>query len=53
MSSSRIRDSSRKEIIMKRFKTNPVKDKKVFRHTAFKMKAINLPQKAFRGGIRL
>lgn len=53
MSSSRIRDSSRKEIVMKRFKTKPKTDKKVFRNTANKVKAINLPQKAFRGGIRL
>lgn len=38
---------------MKRFKTNPKIDKKIFRRTASKVKAINLPVKIYRGGIRL
>lgn len=38
---------------MKRRRVNPRKDKKVFRNTSNKVKAINLPQKAYRGGIRL
>lgn len=37
---------------MKRFKVNPSRDRKRFSRTAQKVKAINLPQKAFRGGIR-
>lgn len=37
---------------MKRFKVNPRKDKKKFTNTAVKTKAINLPKKAYRGGIR-
>lgn len=37
---------------MKRRKANPKFDKKIFARTANKVKAINLPQKAFRGGIR-
>lgn len=37
---------------MKRFRTNPSKDKKKFTYTAKKVKAVNLPQKVFRGGIR-
>lgn len=36
----------------KRSKTNKKKDKKVFRRTATKVKAVNLPQKNYRGGIR-
>lgn len=38
---------------MKRYRVNPVKDKKRFTDTAAKVKAINLPIKIFRGGIRL
>ena len=37
---------------MKRKKANPKIDKQIFTRTASKVKAINLPQKAFRGGIR-
>lgn len=33
--------------------TNKKIDKKVFRRTATKTKAINLPNKIYRGGIRL
>lgn len=36
----------------KRSKPNPRKDRKVFTRTASKVKAVNLPQKAYRGGIR-
>lgn len=32
--------------------TNKNVDRKIFRNTATKVKAINLPQKAYRGGIR-
>lgn len=38
---------------MKRFKPNPRKDKKRFTKTASTVKAINLPVKTYRGGIRL
>lgn len=38
---------------MKRFKTKPKVDKKIFMKTAAKTKAINLPAKIFRGGIRM
>lgn len=37
----------------KRFAVSPKKDKKIFSRTARKVKAINLPQKVNRGGIRL
>lgn len=37
---------------MKRKKANPKFDKKIFTRTASKVKAINLPQKVYRGGIR-
>lgn len=37
---------------MKRKKTVRKVDKKIFTRTARKVKAINLPQKVFRGGIR-
>lgn len=33
--------------------TNRKKDKKIFTRTASKVKAINIPAKIFRGGIRL
>lgn len=32
--------------------TNPRVDRKIFRNTATKVKAVNLPQKNYRGGIR-
>lgn len=32
--------------------TNRTLDRKIFRNTAVKVKAVNLPQKAYRGGIR-
>lgn len=32
--------------------TNRNVDRKIFRNTAVKVKAVNLPQKNFRGGIR-
>ena len=32
--------------------TNTAIDKKIFRRTATKVKAVNLPQKIYRGGIR-
>lgn len=35
-----------------RAKTNKVVDRKIFRRTAAKVKAVNLPQKIYRGGIR-
>lgn len=35
-----------------RAKTNKVVDQKIFRRTATKVKAVNLPQKIYRGGIR-
>lgn len=38
---------------MKRFKTKPKLDKKIFSRTASKTKSINLPAKIFRGGIRM
>ncbi len=38
---------------MKRFKTKPKLDKKIFSKTASKTKAINLPAKIYRGGIRM
>lgn len=38
---------------MKRFKTKPKVDKKIFTKTAAKTKSINLPAKIFRGGIRM
>lgn len=38
---------------MKRKKTNPRIDKKMFTRTAKSVKAINLPVRIFRGGIRL
>ena len=38
---------------MKRFKTKPKADKRIFTKTASKTKAINLPTKIFRGGIRM
>lgn len=38
---------------MKRFMTNPRKDKKIFSKSAAKTKAINLPARIFRGGIRM
>ena len=38
---------------MKRFKTKPKVDKKLFTKTASKTKSINLPAKIFRGGIRM
>ena len=38
---------------MKRFKTKPKVDKKIFSRTASKTKSINLPSKIFRGGIRM
>lgn len=37
---------------MKRFRVNKQKDKKKFSLTANKVKAINLPQRVYRGGIR-
>lgn len=37
---------------MKRVKVKPAVDRKKFTRTARKVKAINLPQKVFRGGIR-
>lgn len=36
----------------RRAKTSRKKDRKIFRNTATKVKAVNLPQKQFRGGIR-
>lgn len=36
----------------KRAPTNKRKDKKIFTRTATKVKAVNLPGKIFRGGIR-
>lgn len=36
-----------------RRKVSPRKDKKIFTRTASKTKAINLPTKIFRGGIRM
>lgn len=36
----------------KRSKTNPNVDKKIFTRTANKVKAVNLPGKIYRGGIR-
>lgn len=36
-----------------RRKTNPKVDKKIFTSTAQNVKAINLPVKIYRGGIRL
>lgn len=36
----------------KRVPTNPTFDRKIFRNTATKVKAINLPLKNYRGGIR-
>ncbi len=36
----------------KRKKVNANKDKSFFKRTASKIKAINLPQKTYRGGIR-
>lgn len=38
---------------MRRKKTNPKIDKKMFTRTARTVKAINLPVRIFRGGIRL
>lgn len=38
---------------MKRFKTKPKLDKKIFTKTATKTKSINLPSKIYRGGIRM
>lgn len=32
--------------------TNRKIDRRIFRNTAVKVKAVNLPQKIFRGGIR-
>lgn len=32
--------------------TSPSVDRNIFRRTAVKVKAVNLPQKAYRGGIR-
>ena len=32
--------------------TNQRVDRKIFRNTAVKVKAVNLPQKNYRGGIR-
>lgn len=37
----------------KRSRVNPKADKAKFTRTANKVKAINLPQRVFRGGIRL
>lgn len=37
---------------MKRMKVNKKTDKKVFQRTASKVKAINLPKRVYRGGIR-
>lgn len=36
-----------------RRRASPRKDKKIFSKTAAKTKAINLPTKIFRGGIRM
>lgn len=36
----------------KRAKTNRKKDRKLFTRTATKVKAVNLPDKVYRGGIR-
>lgn len=42
-----------KEFFMKnRAPTNRNIDRKIFRYTATKVKAVNLPQKNYRGGIR-
>lgn len=38
---------------MNRSSTNRAKDAHIFRDTATKMKAMNLPKKNLRGGIRL
>ena len=38
---------------MKRHKVNQAKDARIFKNTASKMKAMNLPRTALRGGIRL
>ena len=38
---------------MKRKRVNPRSDKKYFTRTASTVKAINLPLKVYRGGIRL
>lgn len=35
-----------------RMPTNKRVDRKIFRNTAVKVKAVNLPQKNYRGGIR-
>lgn len=37
---------------MKRWKANKRKDKKIFSRTASKTKAVNLPTKVYRGGLR-
>lgn len=36
----------------KRQKVNPKRDKAIFMRTASKVKAINLPMRIYRGGIR-
>lgn len=36
----------------RRAPTSKKKDKKIFRRTATKVKAVNLPEKVYRGGIR-
>lgn len=38
---------------MRRNKASPKKDRAIFSRTASKTKAINLPTKIFRGGIRM
>lgn len=38
---------------MRRNKASPRKDRVIFSRTASKTKAINLPTKIFRGGIRM
>lgn len=38
---------------MKRWKIPKRKDRKLFTRTASKVKAVNLPKRVYRGGIRL
>lgn len=38
---------------MKRYRVNKFRDKKFFSRTANKTKAINVPLKTYRGGVRL
>lgn len=38
---------------MRRYRTNRRKDRKIFKRTASRVKAINVSPKSMRGGIRL